>query len=42
MNIKQSTIKPIDPAFRQTLHDFFKNDVKKLESLIGLELSHWK
>ena len=42
MNLKKVEARdPIDPKTKKILHDFFHEDIQKLERLIQRDLSHW-
>lgn len=42
LNMTNIERKPISPAFRRELTDYFREDTDKLSILIGRDLSHWK
>ena len=40
--ISTTSIQEMDPEFLQHLYNVFNDDVKKLESLLNVDLGHWK
>ena len=41
-NIKPFTYPPMEPQTRESLQSYFRSHNRKLEELLGVDLSHWK
>jgi hypothetical protein len=41
LNTREASPPPIDSSMRQELRDYFYDDIRLCESLIGKDLSHW-